>query len=208
MRDMLLTFLADHLLRLRFACDRDHLHQQTVAPLSDQRHHLLMAHLHHVHSVHLEHTHARMPHTHIHTAGGQQTETWEAVRLVHGVGEETGEEERGCSYLYEEVSCPKPSPPGHSLHVDRLQVLEGRECRCWGELLNRRLSWEYTERMTKYPNMYRCLNTRNTHTVLILESTVRYTESWEYHPRTSAMEKRTHLKLIEVHIEVDTHCSL
>jgi hypothetical protein len=72
--DTLLTFLADYLLRLRFACDRDHLHQQAVAPLSNQRHHLLMAHLHHVHPVHLEDTnpnahaaHIRHKHTHMHT---------------------------------------------------------------------------------------------------------------------------------------------
>lgn len=47
------TFPADHLLRLRFACDRHHLHQQSVSSLPDQRHHLLMSQLNYIHAIYL-----------------------------------------------------------------------------------------------------------------------------------------------------------
>lgn len=44
------------------------------------------------------------------------------------------------NYLNEEVSCPQASPPGHSFHIHRLQVLQGRKRWGGGELLNGRLS--------------------------------------------------------------------
>lgn len=47
------TFPADHLLSLRFACDRHHLHQQPVSSLPDQRHHLLMSQLNDIHAIYL-----------------------------------------------------------------------------------------------------------------------------------------------------------
>lgn len=53
---LVFTFLANDFLGLRFACDRHHLHQQPVAPLSDQGHHLLMAHLHYIYPVYLRET--------------------------------------------------------------------------------------------------------------------------------------------------------
>lgn len=47
------TFPADHLLGLRFACDRHHLHQQPVSSLPDQSHHLLMSQLNYIHAIYL-----------------------------------------------------------------------------------------------------------------------------------------------------------
>lgn len=53
------------------------------------------------------------------------------------------EESKAASiYLNEEVPCPQTSPPGHALHINRLQILKGRECRGGGELLNGCLGWE------------------------------------------------------------------
>lgn len=64
---LVFTFLANDFLGLRFACDRHHFHQQPVAPLPDQGHHLFMAHLHYIHTIYLrEKTHKdRMRHVNI-----------------------------------------------------------------------------------------------------------------------------------------------
>lgn len=52
------TFPAYYFLSLRFACHRHHLHQQPVAPLPDQRHHLFMSQLNDIHTIYLqENTH-------------------------------------------------------------------------------------------------------------------------------------------------------
>lgn len=132
------TFPADHLLGLRFACDRHHLHQQPVSSLPDQRHHLLMSQLNYIHAIYLRQgrntRRGRVRRLETLVSGSIYRTLSPAFATVRCSKRKDG------GYLDEEVSCPQTGSPGHTLHIHRLQILEGRERRGGGELLNGGLS--------------------------------------------------------------------
>lgn len=137
---IIFTFPADHLLGLRLACDRHHLHQQSVTSLPDQRHHLLVSQFNYIHPIYLRQGGSKR---------GDRVRRLDAFVSADGDSYGTlsrpsqmsvcGERTDG-AYLDEEVSCPQTSSPGHPLHIHRLQILEGRKCWGGGELFNGSLS--------------------------------------------------------------------